>query len=396
MSVVKIEDAFTEAAARGDVKTLTALLEQGANVNETDKEGYSALQVAAKKRRLEAKEGYSALQVAAKKRRLEAVEYLLQSGADVNQRDSDGFSALHEAAFNGDADIVRVLLKAGANKTFVTSEGTTALAIAVRHGHGVVTHLLADGHSLFVMAHEDDGGGDGDRRVPLRWYLHIAYYGTGLVGWQRQLETSSSGLGSVQELVEDAVTEAFAATERINVTSASRTDAGTHALYQFATIKVPTTAAVSSFDELQRELNERLPESVRILKVASVPSSSVRILKVASVPSSVRPSRFRSKYKKYVYYIQQGHRPDLELGKYSWFLGRRLDIGRLREALQHMVRRIIGTVRPIAEGTYPASRMLAVLNGELEPGPSAPTKGLWLHRTWLTQEDWDNDETKHE
>ncbi|KAJ0410955.1 hypothetical protein ATCC90586_004308 [Pythium insidiosum] len=365
MSVVKIEDAFTEAAARGDVKTLTALLEQGANVNETDKEGYSALQVAAKKRRLE------------------AVEYLLQSGADVNQRDSDGFSALHEAAFNGDADIVRVLLKAGANKTFVTSEGTTALAIAVRHGHGVVTHLLADGHSLFVMAHEDDGGGDGDRRVPLRWYLHIAYYGTGLVGWQRQLETSSSGLGSVQELVEDAVTKAFAATERINVTSASRTDAGTHALYQFATIKVPTTAAVSSFDELQRELNERLPESVRILKVASV-------------PSSVRPSRFRSKYKKYIYYIQQGHRPDLELGKYSWFLGRRLDIGRLREALQHMVRRIIGTVRPIAEGTYPASRMLAVLNGELEPGPSAPTKGLWLHRTWLTQEDWDNDETKHE
>ncbi|GLD91963.1 hypothetical protein PINS_up000496 [Pythium insidiosum] len=457
MSVIKIEDAFTDAASRGDVKALTALLEQGANVNETDKEGYSALQVASKKGRLE------------------VVEYLLQCGADVNQRDSDGFSALHEAAFGGYDDIVRVLLRAGANKTFVTSR----------------IELFIDMTTADDDAHGGAGAGEGKGSTPQRWYLHIAYYGTGLVGWQRQLETSSTGLGSVQELVEDAVTKAFHASERINVTSASRTDAGTHALYQFATIKVPATGPSFTFDDLQRQLNDSLPESVRILKVASV-------------PASVRPSRFRSKYKKYIYYIQQGHRPDLELGKFSWFLGRRLDVDRLREALQHlvgthdflpfsqglqkaeladrstvrtiisinvrvrrnvvfsldpttcgtgelvadpaslyepvsaqstsdasdctshddkkrrveakprapvhfvcveliadgflrhMVRRIIGTVRPIAEGTYPASRMLAVLNGELEPGPSAPTKGLWLHRTWLTQEDWDSDETKHD
>lgn len=57
--------------------------------------------------------------------------------------------------------------------------------------------------------------------------------------------------------------------------------------------------------------------------------------------------------------------------------------------LRHMVRRIIGTLRPIGEGTYPVSRVQDVLDGSTEPGPSAPTKGLWLHRTWLTQEDWD-------
>lgn len=57
--------------------------------------------------------------------------------------------------------------------------------------------------------------------------------------------------------------------------------------------------------------------------------------------------------------------------------------------LRHMVRRIIGTLRPIAEGTYPVERMKQVLDGEIAVGPSAPTKGLWLHRTWLTQEDWD-------
>jgi tRNA pseudouridine38-40 synthase len=62
--------------------------------------------------------------------------------------------------------------------------------------------------------------------------------------------------------------------------------------------------------------------------------------------------------------------------------------------LRHMVRRIIGTARPIAEGTFPASRVKQVLSGELECGPSAPSKGLWLHRTWLTEADWDNDATK--
>jgi tRNA pseudouridine(38-40) synthase len=59
--------------------------------------------------------------------------------------------------------------------------------------------------------------------------------------------------------------------------------------------------------------------------------------------------------------------------------------------LRHMVRRIIGTLRPIGEGTQPPSRMQQVLAGEVQPGPSAPTKALWLHRTWLTQEEYDAD-----
>lgn len=64
-----------------------------------------------------------------------------------------------------------------------------------------------------------------------RYCLHIAYFGTGFVGWQRQTETSKAGHGSIQELVEDAVTAELAAPRRVNLTSVSRTDAGTHALY---------------------------------------------------------------------------------------------------------------------------------------------------------------------
>lgn len=64
-----------------------------------------------------------------------------------------------------------------------------------------------------------------------RYCMHIAYYGSGFVGWQRQSQEHSVGAGSVQEVVEDAVTELLGAKERVNVTSVSRTDAGTHALY---------------------------------------------------------------------------------------------------------------------------------------------------------------------
>eukprot|EP00644_Phytophthora_capsici_P005743 jgi/Phyca11/538800/estExt2_Genewise1Plus.C_PHYCAscaffold_20459 len=303
-----------------------------------------------------------------------------------------------------------------------------------------------------------------------RYCLHIAYYGTGFVGWQRQQQEtkSSSGHDSVQEVVEAVVTEILGTSQRVNVTGVSRTDAGTHALYQFGFIRLDKELHMS-MDELKDRINEKLGKRVVVLGV-TVPTTG--------------PSRIRSRYKKYIYYLQQGHRPDLELGKYSWFLGRRLDIQRIHDALQflegthdfrpfsqgllkqkyeemktirtvvsvkvvvrrnvnfsldprvcgsgdvinaadmyhenttekhidqanegapvhfvcielvangflrHMVRRIIGTLRPIAEGTQPPSRMQQVLDGAVKPGPSAPTKALWLHRTWLTQEEYDAD-----
>lgn len=244
-----------------------------------------------------------------------------------------------------------------------------------------------------------------------------------------------------------------------------------------------------TLDEFKDRINARLEHN--------------RVMVLGIKVSTTSPTRIRSRYKKYIYYLQQGHRPDLELGKYSWFLGRKLDIQRLREALKmiegthdfrpfsqglqkpqyddmitirtiistkvvirrnvkfsldpnvcgngeildasdvhcdristndngkclcdsknvatherlckterereaapvhfvcielvangflrHMVRRIIGTLRPIGEGTEPPSRMQKVLAGVIQPSPSAPTKALWLHRTWLTQEEYDAD-----
>ena len=55
--------------------------------------------------------------------------------------------------------------------------------------------------------------------------LTIAYDGTGLVGWQRQLTGTS-----VQALIEDALQPLEGAP--VTVTGAGRTDAGVHALGQ--------------------------------------------------------------------------------------------------------------------------------------------------------------------
>lgn len=55
---------------------------------------------------------------------------------------------------------------------------------------------------------------------------------------------------------------------------------------------------------------------------------------VTLLDAAIARSRIRSRYKKYVYYIQQGWRPDLKLGKFSWFIGKKVDPQRLRDALQ--------------------------------------------------------------
>lgn len=59
---------------------------------------------------------------AAERGDLEAVRALLRSGADVNASQGDGMSALHWASMNGDAAMIDVLVYAGA-----TLEGTTRL-----------------------------------------------------------------------------------------------------------------------------------------------------------------------------------------------------------------------------------------------------------------------------
>ena len=83
---------------------------------------------------------------AAERGDLEAVRALLRDGADANGAQADGTTALHWAAMNDDVRIVEVLLYAGATvKPTTRLGGYTPLHLASRNGHGDVVRALLEG-----------------------------------------------------------------------------------------------------------------------------------------------------------------------------------------------------------------------------------------------------------
>lgn len=73
---------------------------------------------------------------------LEDVEQALQSGADINAKDSNGSTALYLAAFNGYIAIVKLLADSGANVHEPNNNGRSPLCIAVMSGHIEIVKLL--------------------------------------------------------------------------------------------------------------------------------------------------------------------------------------------------------------------------------------------------------------
>src|SRR5690349_16519171 len=60
----------------------------------------------------------------------DAAVALLNSGANVRDKDPDGTTALHWAAHLGDADLTRKLIRAGADVRAVNDYGSTPLSSA--------------------------------------------------------------------------------------------------------------------------------------------------------------------------------------------------------------------------------------------------------------------------
>uniref|UniRef100_A0A8B9EAB4 Arf-GAP with coiled-coil, ANK repeat and PH domain-containing protein n=1 Tax=Anser cygnoides TaxID=8845 RepID=A0A8B9EAB4_ANSCY len=71
-----------------------------------------------------------------------ACEFLLQNGADVNQRDSRGRAPLHHATYLGHTGQVCLFLKRGANQHAVDSDGQDPLSIAVQAANADIVTLL--------------------------------------------------------------------------------------------------------------------------------------------------------------------------------------------------------------------------------------------------------------
>lgn len=83
------------------------------------------------------------LMIAAETGKAEFVQLLIESGADVNQSDEDGWTVLMYATLEGYFDIVKVLVKAGADVNIQSPEGEYALYIAAYSGHEEIFDYLA-------------------------------------------------------------------------------------------------------------------------------------------------------------------------------------------------------------------------------------------------------------
>eukprot|EP01027_Heterolobosea_sp_BB2_P014661 GEZU01021028.1.p1 GENE.GEZU01021028.1~~GEZU01021028.1.p1 ORF type:complete len:215 (-),score=56.31 GEZU01021028.1:20-664(-) len=83
---------------------------------------------------------------AAREGKLNVLEFLLENGADINFQDKDGYSALHYAALNGHTDVVRHLVKEGANVNAVDNQLRTPLHRACeKNRFDCVKILVVDG-----------------------------------------------------------------------------------------------------------------------------------------------------------------------------------------------------------------------------------------------------------
>ncbi|HEX2959730.1 MAG TPA: ankyrin repeat domain-containing protein [Chitinispirillaceae bacterium] len=116
------------ASSKGDLATVKASLESGAKVNQTDTNGRTAL--------IEASWGGY----------LEVAKYLIEHKADVNVADVSGYTALMRAAEEGNLEVVKLLIKSQADVNCRGKvRGSTALMLAAEQGHIKIIDQLIDG-----------------------------------------------------------------------------------------------------------------------------------------------------------------------------------------------------------------------------------------------------------
>jgi ankyrin repeat protein len=163
---------FMFAARSGDIATSQALLDAGANVNDTEASKASALVVAAHSGHEElalfllksganpnlAAAGYAPIHAAVLRSQFELVEQLLEKGADINAKVEHGTSgrrfsadysvrsqligmnAFWMAAKYGEVKIVQLLLDRGADPFFVSEAGVTTLQVAMGNSGSSLDH----------------------------------------------------------------------------------------------------------------------------------------------------------------------------------------------------------------------------------------------------------------
>jgi ankyrin repeat protein len=117
------------AAEKGDLEHLKRLLHAGADIHQTDSDGYSALHMALLTN-FENQETYT-----------EIINFLIDSGIDVNLQDLTGQTALHYAIEQSNLPLIQKLLSHNAKVHIKNEIGVSPYNLALRTNSNVATIL---------------------------------------------------------------------------------------------------------------------------------------------------------------------------------------------------------------------------------------------------------------
>ena len=115
---------FLEALESGNVDSVKNFIEDGVNVNISHS-------------------GVTPLMIAASKGLVEIAKMIIQAGANVNEQNDEGWTALHKAASDQNkSSIVALLMESGINLDLKNKSGKTALQLAEENGHRDIAHSI--------------------------------------------------------------------------------------------------------------------------------------------------------------------------------------------------------------------------------------------------------------
>lgn len=242
-----------------------------------------------------------------------------------------------------------------------------------------------------------------------RYKLTFEYDGTDFNGWQKQ-----PGARTVQGVIEKALSTFYQ--EEITITGQGRTDAGVHAKAQVAHADLPSTYDIN---RILRAMNGLLPKDVALQKATKVDNDF--------------HARFYAKSRCYQYNVIERLSPLMR--NYSWSLFKPISFSRLHECadmvigehdfinfcippeesemttictihqsmwekqddvltyhiegnrfLRHLVRRLVGAMVQVADGTLQVSDFQLLLSGGKtdRKAHAAPAKGLTLLKVKYT------------
>ena len=147
----------------------------------------------------------------------------------------------------------------------------------------------------------------------MNYRLLIQYDGTRYEGWQRQKTTGNTIQGKIEDVL------GRMAGVKVEISGASRTDAGVHAKGQVANVHLPEGRSV---EEIRDYLNRYLPEDICVSDIKEV--------------SQRFHSRLNAGDKTYLYRISTNTIKNVFERKYIYELDEKLDVAKMKEAAAYL------------------------------------------------------------